>query len=119
MNCSALTMIRLPYELTTIEANTFSGCTAMGGALYLPLDLETIGDSAFENCRAIGKVHVFGYVTRIGKMLSRAAKALQKQLMPESKEDGPSLFPGAQAMKNLKTQALPPMFTEKTFFQVS
>ncbi|MFR6137974.1 MAG: hypothetical protein ACLUI0_15725 [Blautia massiliensis (ex Durand et al. 2017)] len=36
--------------------------------------------------------------------------------MPESKEDGPSLFPGAQAMKNLKTQALPPMFTEKTFF---
>ena len=67
MNCSALTMIRLPYELTIIEANTFSGCTAMGGALYLPLDLETIGDSAFENCRAIGKVHVFGYVTRIGK----------------------------------------------------
>lgn len=65
-----------------------------GGALYLPLDLETIGDSAFENCRAIGKVHVFGYVTRIGKMLSRAAKALQKQLMPESKRMDPVYFLG-------------------------
>ncbi|MFR6137975.1 MAG: leucine-rich repeat protein [Blautia massiliensis (ex Durand et al. 2017)] len=30
MNCSALTMIRLPYELTTIEANTFSGCHRNG-----------------------------------------------------------------------------------------
>ena len=76
MNCSALTMIRLPYELTIIEANTFSGCTTMGGALYLPLNLETIGDSAFENCRAIGKVHVFGYVTRIGKNAFQGCESL-------------------------------------------
>lgn len=90
-----------------------------GGALYLPLNLETIGDSAFENCRAIGKVHVFGYVTRIGKNAFQGCESLAEAAYAGIKEDGLSPFPGAQAMKNLKTQALPPMFTEKTSFQVS
>ena len=37
----------------------------------------------------------------------------------DEKKQLQSNLSAAQAMKNLKTQALPPMFTEKTSFQVS
>lgn len=45
----------LPKHLTTIEAEAFSGCSALEGELVVPSCLESIGRAAFAGCYGIDK----------------------------------------------------------------
>ena len=64
-NRDDLTMIVIPYGITTIGNNVFSGCSKLE-TVTLPQSLTTIGDGAFANCASLGDLYVPSSVTELG-----------------------------------------------------
>ena len=64
-NRNDLTMIVIPYGITTIGSDVFSGCEKLE-TVKLPQSLTTIGDSAFANCASLGDLYVPSSVTELG-----------------------------------------------------
>ena len=63
---TTLTEVYLGNNVTTIDANAFSG-SGLSGNLILPKTLTTIGDSAFEGCENLnGSLDFFNNLTSIG-----------------------------------------------------
>lgn len=63
-----LTMIVIPYGITTIGNDVFSGCAKLE-KVTLPQSLKAIGDSAFSNCANLLDVFLPSSVTEFGKNL--------------------------------------------------
>lgn len=61
---TALTYVRLPETVTSINTMAFNGCTALS-FINLPNSLTTIGASAFRNCSGLTSVSIPSGVTRI------------------------------------------------------
>ena len=64
-NRDDLTMIVIPYGITTIGNDVFSGCSKLE-TVKLPQSLTTIGDRAFANCASLGDLYVPSSVTELG-----------------------------------------------------
>ena len=64
-NRDDLTMIVIPYGITTIGNDVFSGCSKLE-TVTLPQSLTTIGDRAFANCASLGDLYVPSSVTELG-----------------------------------------------------
>lgn len=63
-NCSSLETINLPEVLTTIEPNAFSGCSSLS-SINLPEKLTSIGSSAFSHCSNMTSVDIPDLVSTI------------------------------------------------------
>ena len=92
-NCTSLTEITIPSEVTTIEGNAFGGCmnlqTVFGGCMNLQTvifaegsKLQTIGDNAFENCTSLTEITIPSEVTTIREDLFRGCENLQTIILP-------------------------------------
>ena len=67
-NRSDLASIAVPYGVTTIGKDVFSGCEKLE-LVTLPQSLTAIDDNAFSNCASLRKVFVPASVTTFGKDL--------------------------------------------------
>ena len=52
-NCISLTSVNMPSNLTTIENNSFYGCTNLTDIVNVPEYIDSIGDYAFYGCRSM------------------------------------------------------------------
>ncbi len=66
LKCSALTNIKLPVGLTTIERFTFSGCDGLS-ELVIPDTVGGIGKNAFAWCKGLKKIHLPSKLKYMGK----------------------------------------------------
>jgi hypothetical protein len=64
-NCTALTSIIIPSQVTTLLASAFAGCTALT-SLTLPTAVTVLPDSLCDGATALASVTVNGPVTAIG-----------------------------------------------------
>ena len=65
-NCTSLTEITIPSEVTTIEGNAFGGCMNLQTVIFAEgSKLQTIGDNAFENCTSLTEITIPSEVTTI------------------------------------------------------
>ena len=48
--CTELTSIEFPSTVTSIEDNSFQGCTGLTGTLTIPASVTSLGSSAFNSC---------------------------------------------------------------------
>ena len=55
MNCSSLTNITLPNNITEISFETFQGCTSLT-SINIPNSVTKIGHKAFENCKSLTSI---------------------------------------------------------------
>lgn len=60
-----ITYVKIPAGVTTIEDNTFKGCTALKGC-YIPSKVTSIGSSAFEGCTSLTQLAIPKSVASIG-----------------------------------------------------
>ena len=66
-NCTNLTRVVIPENVTTIGTSAFQGCSALSGTLSLPAELITIGQDAFHGCSSLtGSLVIPDKVTTIG-----------------------------------------------------
>lgn len=64
-NCSSLSSLTLPQNVSTIGESAFAGCTSLASA-PLHSDIKTIGKFAFRGCPGISSVQIPDNVTSIG-----------------------------------------------------
>ena len=56
-NCTGLTSITIPINITTIESHAFAGCSSLT-QISIPSGVNTIGSSVFSNCTNIASIKV-------------------------------------------------------------
>lgn len=71
-NCTSLTTVELPTEMTTIEASAFEGCINLKSIGVKPI---VIGDNAFKDCKSIELMDLSG-ATSIGNNAFEGCKSL-------------------------------------------
>ena len=76
-NCSFLTEIILPEDLTEIGRNAFYGCTSLI-SVTIPAGVTVIGENAFSACSGLTVVNISVGVTRIGSSAFSGCTALAK-----------------------------------------
>ncbi|EMB44272.1 leucine-rich repeat domain-containing protein, partial [Treponema denticola] len=64
-HCTGLTSISLPANLTKIDDSAFEGCTSLT-SITLPANLTEIGYGAFFGCTGLTSVHLPANLTQIG-----------------------------------------------------
>lgn len=67
-NCSGLTSVKIPSEVTDIAKGTFSGCSGLT-SIDIPSGVTSIGDGAFMNCSKLTSVVIPSCVTSIGNQV--------------------------------------------------
>ena len=93
-DCSALTSVKLPTDLTIIPDNMFSGCSALS-TLDIPSKVTKIGVSAFEGCSALEKIMLPAVLTEISERMFYGCSALSTLDIPSNvTKIGASAFEG-------------------------
>ena len=67
-NCSGLTSVKIPSEVTDIAKGTFSGCSGLT-SIDIPSGVTSIGDKAFMDCSKLTSVVIPSCVTSIGNQV--------------------------------------------------
>lgn len=60
-NCTSLTTIIFPQNLTAIGSSTFKGCSGLT-SVFISANVDTYGKEAFEGCEAVETLMVMGSV---------------------------------------------------------
>ena len=63
-NCSGLTSVKIPSEVTDIAKGTFSGCSGLT-SIDIPSGVTSIGDRAFYGCSGLTSIDIPSGVTSI------------------------------------------------------
>jgi len=67
LSCVNLTIINIPYSVTSIEAFAFQGCTALTKFTFGFLTvLKEIGDRAFKDCKVLDIIRVQPNINKLG-----------------------------------------------------
>lgn len=76
-NCTALTDVKLPADMTVLPVDAFSGCTALE-SITLPASCTEIRTGAFYNCTALKEITVNGELTNVQMMAFKGCSALER-----------------------------------------
>ena len=82
-DCSALTSIIIPENVTSISPFTFSGCSSLT-SITIPNSVTNIGNMAFSYCRSLKSVTIGNSVTSIGNSAFYCCSSLKSVSIPES-----------------------------------
>ena len=82
-DCSGLTSLILPSNVTSIGYSAFYGCIRLT-SLTLPSSVTSIGSSAFEGCRSLTSLILPSSVTSIGSSAFYGCSGLTSLTLPSS-----------------------------------
>ena len=82
-DCSGLTSLILPSNVTSIGYSAFYGCIRLT-SLTLPSSVTSIGSSAFEGCRSLTSLILPSSVTSIGSSAFSGCSGLTSLTLPSS-----------------------------------
>ena len=82
-DCSGLTSLILPSNVTSIGYSAFYGCICLT-SLTLPSSVTSIGSSAFEGCRSLTSLILPSSVTSIGSSAFSGCSGLTSLTLPSS-----------------------------------
>ena len=82
-DCSGLTSLILPSNVTSIGYSAFYGCIRLT-SLTLPSSVTSIGSSAFEGCRSLPSLILPSSVTSIGSSAFYGCSGLTSLTLPSS-----------------------------------
>ena len=107
--CIRLTSLTLPSSVTSIGSSAFYGCSGLT-SLILPSSVTSIGSSAFYGCSGLTSLTLPSSVTSIGSSAFEACYGLFSLTLPSSvTEIGESAFRGCRSLASL---TLPSSVTE-------
>ena len=100
-DCSGLTSLILPSNVTSIGYSAFYGCIRLT-SLTLPSSVTSIGSSAFEGCRSLTSLILPSSVTSIDGRAFYGCSSLFGLTLPSSvTEIGESAFRGCSSLASL------------------
>ena len=100
-DCSGLTSLILPSNVTSIGYSAFYGCIRLT-SLTLPSSVTSIGSSAFEGCRSLTSLILPSSVTSIGSSAFSGCSGLTSLTLPSSVTSiGWATFSGCSGLTSL------------------
>ena len=115
-DCIALTDVKLPNSLVTIESGAFRYCEALT-AITIPDNVEVINAYVFEACSALKSISLSSKLKTIGQSAFRLCEAMTSIAIPEGvTEIGMLAFNGCTLLESI---VIPDSVTEigmDTFF---
>ena len=100
-DCSGLTSLILPSNVTSIGYSAFYGCIRLT-SLTLPSSVTSIGSSAFEGCRSLTSLILPSSVTSIGSSAFYGCSGLTSLTLPSSVTSiGWATFSGCSGLASL------------------
>ena len=100
-DCSGLTSLILPSNVTSIGYSAFYGCIRLT-SLTLPSSVTSIGSSAFEGCRSLTSLILPSSVTEIGSSAFSGCSGLTSLTLPSSVTSiGWATFSGCSGLTSL------------------
>ena len=75
-NCTGLTSITIPNSVTSIDSSAFDGCSGLT-SITIPDSVTDIGHFAFYNCSELASITIPDSVTSIGNQAFRGCDKLQ------------------------------------------
>ena len=100
-DCSGLTSLILPSNVTSIGYSAFYGCICLT-SLTLPSSVTSIGSSAFEGCRSLTSLILPSSVTSIGSSAFSGCSGLTSLTLPSSVTSiGWAAFSGCSGLTSL------------------
>ena len=75
--CTALTSIKLPSKILSIENNAFFGCSSLA-SITIPNSVTSIGDEAFSGCSSLSSIEIPASVSSIGTNTFYGCNQLKK-----------------------------------------
>ena len=100
-DCSGLTSLILPSNVTSIGYSAFYGCICLT-SLTLPSSVTSIGSSAFEGCRSLTSLILPSSVTSIGSSAFYGCSGLTSLTLPSSVTSiGWATFSGCSGLTSL------------------
>ena len=100
-DCSGLTSLILPSNVTSIGYSAFYGCICLT-SLTLPSSVTSIGSSAFEGCRSLTSLILPSSVTSIGSSAFSGCSGLTSLTLPSSVTSiGWATFSGCSGLTSL------------------
>lgn len=82
-DCAAITSVKLPKTISTIEASAFAGCVALE-TINTPQPLSVIGDYAFDGCVSLKEFSLDASISTLGIGCFRGCTALKNIDLPTS-----------------------------------
>ena len=107
MNCTNLTRVTLPKNITLIDDQAFSGCSALQ-AIIIPGKVKTIDNYTFSGCTSLSSVYFTppSVVETIGAMAFSGCAALQTIVIPSTVQSiYANAFNGCTSLQNVTFSA--------------
>jgi hypothetical protein len=80
--CTSLTSITIPHQLTNIGNGAFYGCTSLT-FITIPDLVTSIGDHAFSRCRSLTSISIPDQLTNIGRSAFAGCTSLTSITIPD------------------------------------
>ena len=116
-DCSGLTSLILPSNVTSIGYSAFYGCICLT-SLTLPSSVTSIGSSAFEACYGLFSLTLPSSVTEIGESAFRGCSSLASLTLPSSVTSiGKSAFEGCSGLTSIYVSWESPLSIDASTFK--
>ena len=116
-DCSGLTSLILPSNVTSIGYSAFYGCIRLT-SLTLPSSVTSIGSSAFEGCRSLTSLILPSSVTSIGSSAFYGCSGLTSLTLPSSVTSiGKSAFEGCSGLTSIYVSWESPLSIDASTFK--
>lgn len=116
-DCSGLTSLILPSNVTSIGYSAFYGCIRLT-SLTLPSSVTSIGSSAFEGCRSLTSLILPSSVTEIGESAFRGCSSLASLTLPSSVTSiGKSAFEDCSGLTSIYVSWESPLSIDASTFK--
>ena len=116
-DCSGLTSLILPSNVTSIGYSAFYGCIRLT-SLTLPSSVTSIGSSAFEACYGLFSLTLPSSVTEIGESAFRGCRSLASLTLPSSVTSiGKSAFEGCSGLTSIYVSWESPLSIDASTFK--
>ena len=101
-DCSSLTQVEMPSDLTVIGARAFKGCAALA-AVGIPARVTSVGTEVFSGCSSLSSVSLPKGLTMLPGGMFASCSSLVEVIVPENVTSvGDSAFSGCTSLRSIK-----------------
>ena len=101
-DCSSLTQVEMPSDVTAIGARAFKGCTALA-AVGIPARVTSVGAEVFSGCSSLSSVSLPKGLSMLPNGMFTGCSSLLEVIVPENVESvGNAAFSGCTSLRSIK-----------------